>query len=254
MRWPRATLPEPESDGAPLQHVDAGVAAAPTPLDERDRQPEVIVANQADIAADAPARTTLAMTTFSDYLKKEKTSLSSTLRPHEVEKSSRIPDVDEASREGETEADSVSGAQTQRPAPPASPMSLENVFQAIDDLSRGIGAAEDQSQAEGLDMTRRRLSDMLQSEGLEPVARIGDLFDPETHEALLAQHADGEPNRILSIESQGYRDQHNDRLVRRARVVVSAGRTMQSERVAGGGRSEVRYVDQPGRALSVPKD
>ena len=57
--------------------------------------------------------------------------------------------------------------------------------------------------------------------GHSPLLEIetGGLFDPNVHEALLAQPSDAEPGSVLDVVQKGYR--LGDRVVRPARVVVA---------------------------------
>ena len=61
------------------------------------------------------------------------------------------------------------------------------------------------------------LFEMLSSQGLERVDAVGELFDPEVHEAVMYEAGEGEQT-VIEILRTGYR--WNDRVVRAAMVKV----------------------------------
>jgi molecular chaperone GrpE len=91
----------------------------------------------------------------------------------------------------------------------------------LDDLGRALEAAESHEEAkleEGVRLVHRALADALAREGLLEIETDG-LFDPNVHEALLAQPSDAEPGSVLDVVQKGYR--LGDRVLRPARVIVS---------------------------------
>lgn len=67
-----------------------------------------------------------------------------------------------------------------------------------------------------------RLEQILAHEGLTPVGAVGDEFNPNEHEAIMQQpHQEIEADRVAIVVRAGYR--FNDRLLRAAQVIVSAG-------------------------------
>ena len=67
---------------------------------------------------------------------------------------------------------------------------------------------------------RRSLADLLSKEGLAEIATEGR-FDPHVHEALLSQPSESDEGDVIEVVQKGYR--LGDRVLRPARVVVSAG-------------------------------
>jgi molecular chaperone GrpE len=91
----------------------------------------------------------------------------------------------------------------------------------LDDLGRALEAAELHEEAkleEGVRFVHRALADALAREGLAEIATDGK-FDPNVHEALLAQPSDGEPGAVLDVVQKGYK--LGDRVLRPARVIVA---------------------------------
>ncbi len=100
---------------------------------------------------------------------------------------------------------------------------VKELLPVLDDLERALDAAAEHEEAkleEGVRLVHRELSHVLQKEGLVAVETEGK-FDPHEHEALLTQPSEAEEGAILEVIQKGYR--LGDRVLRPARVVVSAG-------------------------------
>ena len=74
---------------------------------------------------------------------------------------------------------------------------------------------------EGLRIVRDELLRVLQGAGIERIdVEVGQPFDPNIHEAMLRQPAEGvEPNSVSAFMQPGYR--HGDRTLRPAKVAVA---------------------------------
>jgi molecular chaperone GrpE len=93
----------------------------------------------------------------------------------------------------------------------------------VDDLERALEAAAKHEEAtleEGVRLVHRALADALAREGLAEIATEGP-FDPHTQEALLSQPSEADEGTVIQVLQKGYR--LGDRVLRPARVVVSAG-------------------------------
>jgi molecular chaperone GrpE len=100
---------------------------------------------------------------------------------------------------------------------------VKEILPVLDDLERALDAAAEHEEAkleEGVRLVHRELSQVLQKVGLIAVDAEGK-FDPHEHEALLTQPSEAEEGAILEVIQKGYR--LGDRVLRPARVVVSAG-------------------------------
>jgi molecular chaperone GrpE len=78
------------------------------------------------------------------------------------------------------------------------------------------------SLVEGQNATLRQLTKAFEKAQIEEVNPEGAVFNPELHEAMMAQPSDAPPNTVLNVVQRGY--QLNGRLLRPARVVVSAAK------------------------------
>ena len=90
--------------------------------------------------------------------------------------------------------------------------------------STGANAAKADvgSLVEGQNATLRLLAKAFEKAQIEEINPEGQAFNPELHEAMMAQPGDAPPNTVLTVIQRGY--QLNGRLLRPARVVVSAAK------------------------------
>jgi molecular chaperone GrpE len=104
---------------------------------------------------------------------------------------------------------------------------VREVVPVLDDLERAIEAAgldpegdSDDGLAHGVLLVFRSLREALSRNGVEALDPKGERFDPQWHEALSTQPADGaESGTVLEVMQKGYR--FGEQLVRPARVVVA---------------------------------
>jgi molecular chaperone GrpE len=100
-----------------------------------------------------------------------------------------------------------------------------DLLPVLDDLERALEAATAHEEAkleEGVALVHRALADLLARNGLAEIETDG-MFDPHTQEALLSQPSEAEEGAVIQVLQKGYR--LGDRVVRPARVIVSAGGT-----------------------------
>ena len=102
---------------------------------------------------------------------------------------------------------------------------MKDLLQVRDTLERGLDidpeAATVEALAEGQTLTLKMLDKVLQDHPLEVVDPAGEPFDPEQHEAMtVLPSAEHEENTVMEVIQKGFR--LHDRLIRPARVVVSA--------------------------------
>jgi molecular chaperone GrpE len=99
---------------------------------------------------------------------------------------------------------------------------VRELLPVVDNLERALASAEESEQhlAEGVRLVHSELVAVLQRNGVEPFDPSGEPFDPEVHEALSTQPADGaDPGVVVGVMEKGYRI--NGTVLRPARVVVS---------------------------------
>ncbi len=103
---------------------------------------------------------------------------------------------------------------------------LSDLLQVVDNFERTIEMLKPDQDAKvknivvGLDMVKKQFIDSLSKHGLTPVDTIGKDFDPNFHEAMAQEYAEGKrPNEIIKEFQKGYT--LNGRLIRAAKVVVA---------------------------------
>lgn len=103
---------------------------------------------------------------------------------------------------------------------------LAEFLPVLDNLERALNAAEQHEEGkvlEGVRLTHVLFADLLRKEGVTEVDALGVPFDPHLHEAVMAQPSDQEEGLVTAVFEQGY--VLGDRVLRPAKVVVSAGPT-----------------------------
>lgn len=98
---------------------------------------------------------------------------------------------------------------------------LTSLLPIVDSLEQALQLAEgDKAMHEGLELTMRLFLDVLKKHDVEQLDPMGELFDPQTHEAMSMQPStEIAPNHIMAVFQKGYR--LNDRIIRPARVIVA---------------------------------
>ena len=101
---------------------------------------------------------------------------------------------------------------------------LAKVLPAVDDLERALRDRPDGEEArawtEGIELIHRKLTGLLESEGVEVIPAEGAMFDPALHEAVTHEASEGyEQGQIIEVIQQGYR--LGERVLRPARVRVA---------------------------------
>jgi len=102
---------------------------------------------------------------------------------------------------------------------------VENLLPVIDSMEMGQTAASAdnatlESIREGTALTTNMLIQVLEKNGLEQIDPVGEIFDPEKHQAISMIEVEGaKTNTIVNVMQKGFL--LNDRLVRPAMVVVA---------------------------------
>jgi molecular chaperone GrpE len=93
----------------------------------------------------------------------------------------------------------------------------------MDSLEQALQLADksgDTAMHEGLELTMKLFTDALQKFDVTVLDPMGEIFDPQQHEAMAMQPApDVAPNTIIAVFQKGYK--LSDRVIRPARVVVA---------------------------------
>ena len=102
---------------------------------------------------------------------------------------------------------------------------LEELLPVLDSLEKALELPDQSDDAkavlEGIEISLRIFRETLERGGVAIVDPLGEPFDPSIHEALaMVPNEEVEPNTVIEVVQKGYL--LNERVVRAARVVVSA--------------------------------
>ena len=106
---------------------------------------------------------------------------------------------------------------------------VKDLLAVLDSMDRALELTEttdgfDSSMLEGTQMTHKLLLDTAAKHGVEPINPIGEVFDPQEHQAMsMVESADHEPNTVMAVMQKGYKLE--GRVIRAAMVMVTKGAT-----------------------------
>ncbi|MBC8176834.1 MAG: nucleotide exchange factor GrpE [Desulfobacteraceae bacterium] len=101
---------------------------------------------------------------------------------------------------------------------------IKQLLPVVDNLEKAITHSQDEDSIEaireGIDLTLKGLTDILQKAGVKTVEAVGEQFDPNFHEAVSEMANDRvEPGSVIKDLQKGYI--LNQRLIRPSMVIVS---------------------------------
>ncbi|OCH97008.1 nucleotide exchange factor GrpE [Legionella jamestowniensis] len=100
---------------------------------------------------------------------------------------------------------------------------LTSFLPVADSIEQALQLSEKEqnsSMHEGLELTMKLFLDVLEKNGVKQLNPLGEPFNPQEHEAMSMQEAEGAaPNTVLAVFQKGYK--LHDRVIRPARVVVT---------------------------------
>lgn len=93
------------------------------------------------------------------------------------------------------------------------------ILEAYEDLERALDVEEDKNLREGVELIYRKMSKILEDEGVEEIETKHQKFDPYKHEALMTENNDDyENNEIIQDLQKGYT--LNSKVIRYSKVKV----------------------------------
>ena len=96
---------------------------------------------------------------------------------------------------------------------------IKALLPVLDNFERAMGAAPEGSWADGVKLVQKQLFGILEKNGLEEIEASG-AFDPEFHEAVLQEEAEGkESGDIVEVLQKGYKVKN--RIIRHSMVKVA---------------------------------
>jgi molecular chaperone GrpE len=98
---------------------------------------------------------------------------------------------------------------------------VKKILPVLDDLERALqNRAADDAWASGIELIVRKFQNILESEGVKKIEAVGAEFDPNFHEAISHEPADGaKSGHVIGVVQNGY--MLGDRVIRPALVRVA---------------------------------
>lgn len=101
---------------------------------------------------------------------------------------------------------------------------IRKYLSVTDDMERALAnrpqGAESQEWWNGVELIYRKLTGILESEGVQVIPAEGEMFDPALHEAITHEDStDIESGRVIAVAQKGYRI--GDRIIRPTLVRVA---------------------------------
>ncbi len=97
---------------------------------------------------------------------------------------------------------------------------LTGLLTSIDNMEKAMASEDGEQYKSGVDLVMRQFIETLQKLGLEKIEALGAPFDPNVHNAVMREDADGvEPETVTAVFQEGYKI--GERILRPAMVKVA---------------------------------
>jgi molecular chaperone GrpE len=98
---------------------------------------------------------------------------------------------------------------------------VKKILPVLDDLERALqNRSADDPWANGIELVARKFQNILESEGVKKIETVGKEFDPNFHEAISHEPADGvQSGHVIGVVQNGY--MIGERVIRPALVRVA---------------------------------
>lgn len=96
---------------------------------------------------------------------------------------------------------------------------IVEVLPVIDYLDMAITAQKDEEQRKGIELVKNAFMTILQKHGVEEMNCLGEVFDPNKHEAVMKREDSENSGKILEVLKKGY--QRDGKVLRHPMVVVA---------------------------------
>lgn len=98
---------------------------------------------------------------------------------------------------------------------------IESILPVVDNLENALKVeTKDESYKQGIELVLKQLKDVLNSKGVEEIKAIGEIFDPEIHEAVSSVQDDSLGEKVIKEEyRKGYKI--GSKVIRHSMVVVA---------------------------------
>jgi len=132
---------------------------------------------------------------------------------------------------------------------------LRAVLPVLDNLERAIEHGKDSRETApllaGVEITMKQFLNTLEQFGVKPIPAVGEVFDPEKHEAVSQLESDFEPDRVMTAIQKGYF--FHERLLRPAKVIVSKAKPGAEEEAKAHAKDEDPVIRNQTGGSGQPK-
>lgn len=102
---------------------------------------------------------------------------------------------------------------------------LRQILPIVDDFERSVESAAQTTDVEayrkGVEIVHANLQKTLERIGVKRMKAVGEPFDVHLHEAIMRQPSDAPEDTVITDVEPGYT--YHDRVLRHAKVIISAG-------------------------------
>ncbi len=97
---------------------------------------------------------------------------------------------------------------------------LTGLLTSVDNMEKALASEDGDNYKAGVDLVMRQFIEALQKLGLEKIEALNTPFDPNVHNAVMREDADGvEPDTVTAVFQEGYKI--GERILRPAMVKVA---------------------------------
>lgn len=97
---------------------------------------------------------------------------------------------------------------------------LAGLLTSVDNMEKAMASEDGENYKAGVDLVMRQFMEALQKLGLEKIEALGAPFDPNVHNAVMREDADGvEPDTVTAVFQEGYKV--GERILRPSMVKVA---------------------------------
>ena len=98
---------------------------------------------------------------------------------------------------------------------------FKSILPILDDIDRVLSIKEikEKSVVDGINLIKDKFTSALKDYGVMPYDSLGEIFDPEYHEAIMMKKTKKKKNTIIDEFQKGY--MYHDKVLRHAKVIVS---------------------------------
>lgn len=96
---------------------------------------------------------------------------------------------------------------------------ITEILPVLDYLDMAIAAQKDEEQRKGIELVKNAFMSILSKHGVEEMACLGEVFDPNKHEAVMKREDSENSGKILEVVKKGY--VREGKILRHPMVIVA---------------------------------